>query len=325
MSKNPIVLCFDTETTGKPPNNERFFNENKGAKAEEWPRVIQLAFILYDTEKTKQLGFYDKLVKLPDGQQVPPDSTAVHGITDTDLEEKGIPIRTAIKMFINFFNKADFVVGHNVQYDINVICAELTLLIRNPETSTQDKADMRSVIQKLMWDKSKRYCTLHNSRSVCKLPKHVYEMDKLLLDETGREVVDYSLDQYGNRKMRNPRLETAHQVMFHQKSNGQLHNALVDVAVCLRIFMKLFKGVDLCDTSNKVTNKFICDTISPSDLKPSEIPRRIGDPAIHPDLIREMNSIPLKTTRSTSRSRKTTSLSFKKKSTRKSSRKTKSL
>ena len=325
MSKNSIVLCFDTETTGKPPNNERFFNENKGAKAEEWPRVIQLAFILYDTEKKKQLGFYDKLIKLPHGQQVPPDSTAVHGITDTDLEEKGIPIRTAIKMFIQFFNKADFVVGHNVQYDINVICAEITLLIRNPDTTQQDKAEMRNVMQKLMWDKSKRYCTLHNSRSVCQLPKYIYEMDQLLKDETGREVIDYSLDQYGNRKMRNPRLETAHQVMFHQKSNGQLHNALVDVAVCLRIFMKLFKGVDLCDTSNNANNKFICDTISPSDLKPSEIPRRIGDPAIHPDLIREMNSIPLKTTRSTSRSRKTRSLSFKKKSTRKSSRKTKSV
>jgi len=325
MSKNPIVLCFDTETTGKPPNNERFFNENKGAKAEEWPRVIQLAFILYDTEKKKQLGFYDKLVRLPGGQQVPPDSTAVHGITDSDLEEKGIPIQTAVKMFIKFFNKADFVVGHNVQYDINVMCAEITLLIRNPETTAQDKAEMRNVIQKLMWDKSKRYCTLHNSRSVCQLPKYVYELDKLLLDETGHEVIDYSLDLYGKRKMRNPRLETAHQVMFHQKSNGQLHNALVDVAVCLRIFMKLFKGVDLCDSDNKNNNKFICDTINPSNLKPSEVPRRIGEPPIHPDLIKEMNEIPLRLSKSTIRSRKTRSLSFKKKSTRRNSRKTKSL
>lgn len=297
ISKGPIILCFDTETTGKPPNNERYFNENRGAKAEEWPRVIQLAFILYDTEKKKQLAFYDKLIKLPAGQIVPPDSTAVHGISDKDLEEKGISIRNAIKMFIYFFNRADFVVGHNVQYDINVMCAELTLLMRDPEIPSADKTAMKDVIEKLMWDKSKRYCTLQHSRTVCQLPKYVYEMDQLLRDESGHEVIDYSLDQYGKRKMRNPRLETAHQVMFHQKSNGQLHNALVDVAVCLRIFMKLYKEVDLCDSKNKGSNKFICDTINPSDLKPSEVPRRIGDPAIHPDLIREMNAIPFKPTK----------------------------
>jgi len=322
LSKSPIILCFDTETTGKPPNNERYFNENRGAKAEEWPRVIQLAFILYDTEKKKQLAFYDKLIKLPVGQIVPPDSTAVHGISDADLEKKGINIRTAIKMFIQFFNKADFVVGHNVQYDINVMCAELTLLIRHPETTQEDKKSLRDVIQKLMWDKSKRYCTLQHSKTVCQLPKYVYEMDQLLKDETGKEVIDYSLDQYGKRKIRNPRLETAHQVMFHQKSNGQLHNALVDVAVCLRIFMKLYKGVDICDGQNKVSNKFICDTINPSDLKPSEVPRRIGEPAIHPDLIREMKEIKIRSVRrsqsdrsKSSKSRRTKSLSSSKRRT----------
>lgn len=316
-SQGPMILCFDTETTGKPPNNERFFNENRGAKAEEWPRVIQLAFILYDTERKKQLAFYDKLIKLPAGQIVPPDSTAVHGISDKDLDEKGISIRTAVRMFIHFFNKADFVVGHNVQYDINVMCAEMTLLTRDPEISLDDKKALREVMQKLMWDKSKRYCTLQQSKKVCQLPKYVYEMDQLLRDETGKEVIDYSLDQYGKRKIRNPRLETAHQVMFHQKSNGQLHNALVDVAVCLRIFMKLYKGVDLCDSQNKDSNKFICDTINPSDLKPSEVPRRIGEPAIHPDLIREMNEIEFKSVRR--------SQSARSKSTSRKSKRTKSL
>jgi len=320
LSKGPIILCFDTETTGIPPNNERYFNEKKGAKAEEWPRVIQLAFILYDTEKEKQIAFYDKLIKLPAGQTVPPDSTAVHGISDADLDKKGISIRTAVRMFIHFFNKADFVVGHNVQYDINVMCAEMTLLTRDPEISLDDKKALREVMQKLMWDKSKRYCTLQHSRTVCKLPKYVYEMDQLLKDETGREVIDYSLDQYGRRKMRNPRLETAHQVMFQQKSNGQLHNALVDVAVCLRIFMKLYKGKDVCDSVHRPSNKFICDTINPSDLKPRDVPRRIGDPSIHPDLIREMNEIQFKSTRSrsvSSKSRKTRSLSLSRRSPRK--------
>jgi len=312
----PLILCFDTETTGKPPNNERYFNESKGAKAEEWPRVIQLAFVLYDTEKQKQLAFYDKLIKLPDGQTVPPDSTEIHGISDDDLEQNGITMRTALTMFMNFYNKADFVVGHNIQYDINVICAELTLLIRHPDTSAQDKTIMKETINKLLWDKAKRYCTLQNSRKVCNLPKYIYEMDEVLRDETGREVIDYSFDAYGRRKIRNPRLETAHQVMFGQKSNGQLHNALVDVAVCLRIFMKLYKGIDICNSDFKASNEFICKTINPSDLIPSEIPRRVGEPAIHPDILRQINAISFKLTgtRTRTRSRKTRSLSLKRKS-----------
>jgi hypothetical protein len=325
-STSPIILCFDTETTGKPPDGERYFNESKGVKAEKWPRIIQLAFILYDTGKMKQLAFYDKLVKLKHGELVPPDSTTVHGITDKDLEEKGIPIRSAMKMFIKFFEKADFVVGHNVQFDINVVCAELTLLLRDPETTESEKRSIREIIQKLLWDKSKRYCTLNNSRKLCNLPKYVYDMNGVVKDETGHEVIDYTLDLYGKRKIRNPRLETAHQVMFHQKSNGQLHNALVDVAVCLRIFLKLHSNIDVCDAEHLSENKFICDTIHPSDLKPSEVPRRIGEPAIHPEVIQEMNSISFRrsyrSSKSSRKSRKVKSLSLRRKTNK--SKKTRS-
>jgi DNA polymerase III epsilon subunit-like protein len=259
---------------------------------------------------------------------VPPDSTAVHGITDNDLEQRGIPIRTAMKMFIKFFEKADFVVGHNVQFDINVICAELTLLLRDAETSESEKRSIREIIQKLLWDKSKRYCTLNNSRKLCNLPKYVYDINGVVKDETGHEVIDYTLDQYGKRKIRNPRLETAHQVMFHQKSNGQLHNALVDVAVCLRIFLKLHSNVDVCNIDYRSENKFICDTINPSDLKPSEVPRRIGEPAIHPDVIQEMNSVSFRKTSRATKSNKTQkarSLSLLKKSSKRLSKKTSSI
>jgi DNA polymerase III epsilon subunit-like protein len=329
VASSHVVLCFDTETTGKPPNNERYFNEKNGAKAESWPRIIQLAFILYDTGKMKQLAFYDKLVKLKPDELVPPDSTAVHGITDKDLEEKGISIRSVMKAFIQFFDKADFVVGHNVQFDINVVCAELTLLIRDPETSDVDKRKMREIIQKLLWDKTKRYCTLNSSRKICNLPKYVYDINGVVKDETGIEVIDYTLDNYGKRKIRNPRLETAHQVLFQQKSNGQLHNALVDVAVCLRIFLKLYKSVDVCDSEHLSANKFICDTINPSDLKPSEVPRRIGEPTIHRDVIQEMNAISFRRdsryTKSSRKNRKVRSLSLRRTSTKKSNKKTRSL
>jgi hypothetical protein len=94
---------------------------------------------------------------------------------------------------------------------------------------------------------------------------------QLLRDETGREVIDYSLDQYGRRKMRNPKLETAHQVMFQQKSNGQLHNALVDISVTLRVYLKLTLDIDICNTYDRTIKKQetvsnhneICNIINP--------------------------------------------------------------
>jgi DNA polymerase III epsilon subunit-like protein len=153
-------------------------------------------------------------------------------------------------------------------------------------------------------------------------------MNGVVKDETGHEVIDYNLDFYGKRKIRNPRVETAHQVMFHQKSNGQLHNALVDVAVCLRIFLKLHSNIDVCDSEHLSENKFICETINPSDLKPSEIPRRIGEPAIHPEVIKEMNAISFRqnsrSSKSSRKSRKVKSLSLRKRST-KSNKKTRSV
>jgi DNA polymerase III epsilon subunit-like protein len=331
MSRKPIVLCFDTETTGKPPpsknprfQSESFFND-KVTPAEEWPRVIQLAFILYDTEQMKQIDFYDKLIKLKPGEKIPPDSTKVHGITDEHLEKEGISVRSAMKTFIEFYDKADFVVGHNVQFDINVVSAELTLLLRDPQTNGTDKKKIREILQKLLWDKEKKYCTLQNSRSVCKLPKYIYDTNGVVKDDTGHELIDYTLDYKGQRKIRNPRLETAHQVLFQQKPNGKLHDALVDVAVCLRIFLKLYIGIDVCDSEYKSKNEFICDTINPSDLKPSEIPRRIGEPVIHPDIIKEMNSIKLGKTSSLRRTKKTRSLSLKRESKSKSHKKTRSL
>jgi DNA polymerase III epsilon subunit-like protein len=325
----PIVLCFDTETTGKPPPSsnpnfqyEGFFND-KNVKAEVWPRIVQLSFIVYDTGKLQQLDSYDQLIKMKSGVFIPPESTKVHGITDADALEKGIPIKTAMKSFAEYYNRSDFVVGHNVQFDINVVCAELTLLLRDPETTADEKSMFQRLLKSMLYEKTKKFCTMQNAKMVCALPKNVYDVNGVVKDITGQEVIDYTLDGKGQRKARNPSLENAHKILFKQKPNGQLHNALVDVAVCLRVFIKIFMDVDLCATNNVSKNKYICDLINPSDLKDEELPRRIGDAPIHPNIIKSMNKIEFKkygTQRTASRSkstkRSTRSLSVKKPSRR---------
>jgi hypothetical protein len=57
-----------------------------------------------------------------------------------------------------------------------------------------------------------------------------------------------------------------------------LHNSLVDVAVSLRIYMELDKGVDICKPENRTdSNEAICALIAPSHIQKSEMPRTIAD------------------------------------------------
>ena len=39
---------------------------------------------------------------------------------------------------------------------------------------------------------------------------------------------------------------TRKELLFNEKVNGQLHNALVDIAVTLRVYMKLIHDIDIC-------------------------------------------------------------------------------
>jgi DNA polymerase III epsilon subunit-like protein len=293
----PIILCFDTETTGKPPpssdprfKTEGFFND-KRTPAERWPRIVQLSFIVYDTDKLTMVEHYDQIVKMKPGVKIPLASTKVHGITDK-MSERGIDIKNAMLDFMKACNKSSMIVGHNVQFDINVVCAELTLLIRNPSISFQEKKEFTALLKSMLYKENEKpkFCTMKNAKEVCNLPRHKYDplTDKVMIDERGYFVIDETLDSKGKRQTRNPNLETTHKILFQQKPNGQLHNALVDVAVCLRVYVKLINNVDICDETHRASNKFIFNLIKPSRIQSNQLPARIND---EPEVfkIRRMN------------------------------------
>jgi len=282
----PIILCFDTETTGKPPastdprfKTEGFFND-KRVPAELWPRIVQLSFIQYDTDRMAVVKHYDQIIKMKPGVKIPLPSTKVHGITDK-MSEKGIDIHRAISDFMKACNESSLVVGHNVQFDINVVCAELALLNRDPSVSAQEKKEFTVLFKSFMYKENEKpkFCTMKNAKEPCQLPRHKYnpDTDEIMTDKRGYFVIDEHLDRHGKRQTRNPNLENAHKILFHEKPNGQLHNALVDVAVCLRVYVKLYNDVDICDASHRGANKFVYDLIKPSRILSNQLPARIGD------------------------------------------------
>jgi DNA polymerase III epsilon subunit-like protein len=288
----PIVLAYDTETTGKPPQlpgqkfAEGFFNDKK-VRAELWPRIVQLSFILYDTDRMETLQMYDSIIRLrPEQYPIPPESSAIHGISTEKSQAEGIPILQALLDFMAAYQQADFVVGHNIQYDINVVLAEIALVNRRKDREEQSmltrvaKNLLQEFKDKMGYDpKSQfKFCTLQKSKVRCDLPRLVYGDQGVVMDEDGNPMVDYTLDKTGKRQLRGPRLEDAHKLLFHQKANGTLHNSLVDVAVSLRIYMELDKGVDICKPNNRTdSNEAICALIAPSHIEKSEMPKTIAD------------------------------------------------
>ena len=296
----PIILCFDTETTDKPPDPKNPFEkqifDDKEIPAENWPRILQLGFVLYDTGKQEIVKKYDHIVKLKQKGLIVPAAEKVHGISEEKSQSEGLPIKKVMMDFIHSFNQAKFVVGHNVQFDINVVLAELTLLLREENESEKlDEEEMEIVkeVMKRLLHPHNNYCTMQHAKPECKLPKLTYSKEgELVIDLiTKKEVIDEKLDFKGQRKMRSPKLEVAHEILFQQKQNGKAHDAFVDVAICLRIFMKLYMDIDICDENNRSKNQLIYDTLKPTDLTPSQLPRRIGDKPVHPNVINRMNAI----------------------------------
>lgn len=148
-------LVFDTETTGLPKKFKAPLSD-----FDNWPRMIQLAWQCHDLEG--KLLFAKNHVITPDGFTIPEDVIAVHGISNEIAEEKGVPLKQALEDFVADMKKAKFIIGHNVEFDINIVGAELLrcemeeVITRAPSLCTKNE--------------STDYCGLRNKNGGIKPP-----------------------------------------------------------------------------------------------------------------------------------------------------------
>ena len=112
-----MYLIFDTETTGLPKRWDAPLSDS-----ENWPRCIQIAWQIHDA-KGEVIAHEDYLIR-PDGFTIPFDSEQVHGISTALAEEQGIPLEEVLEKFHTALNQVDYVVGHNVSFDRNIMGAE---------------------------------------------------------------------------------------------------------------------------------------------------------------------------------------------------------
>jgi len=112
-----MFLIYDTETTGLPRNFEAPVTD-----LENWPRVVQLAWQLHDSDG-KLLEAKDYIIK-PENFTIPYNAAKVHGITTEVAQKLGEDLQAVLLQFAAALQKANVLVGHNIDFDLHIIGAE---------------------------------------------------------------------------------------------------------------------------------------------------------------------------------------------------------
>ncbi|NVJ86983.1 MAG: DNA polymerase III subunit alpha [Algoriphagus sp.] len=112
-----MYIIFDTETTGLP----RDYNAPM-SDLDNWPRLVQLAWQLHDA-KGKLLSNHNYIIK-PEGFTIPYNAEKVHGISTKRALAEGHILQEVLEIFEKDVNEAKYLVGHNIEFDINVVGSE---------------------------------------------------------------------------------------------------------------------------------------------------------------------------------------------------------
>jgi DNA polymerase III epsilon subunit-like protein len=259
-----VKICvFDTETTDLPPIldgkdwNARNANDMKlldyddlvksssvwGQILPSWPSIIQLSYIVYDTEEPNKSKIFNKYIDIPPDIIIAESSLSIHHIDREKISQqtakKKALIRDAVMEFIEDIMNPDVVavVGHNVQFDRKMIIAELLRL-----KSGLNNTNIQEKLQFLM-NKNNFTCSMEVTAPICNIQIAVNYKDK----KTGEDKVFY--------KMKSPKLIESYQYYFGYSPDGDaLHDALIDVILCLRVFMKYKYNQDICGKNEIITD-----------------------------------------------------------------------
>ena len=126
-----MYLVFDTETTGLPQNWNAPLSDS-----ENWPRCVQIAWQLH-APNGRMISHNDFIITA-DGFDIPFESEKVHGISTALAKRDGTKIKTVVESFLAVVDQADFLVGHNLKFDLNIMGAELLRL--GKENTLAEKA-----------------------------------------------------------------------------------------------------------------------------------------------------------------------------------------
>jgi hypothetical protein len=249
------IMVLDTETSGftnYPKEVKDFF---KTLSKDEYkaiidnseflqyrPNILQLSYIIYDLSNPESSKIYDKYIFITkeEGNKISKAASNVHGITYENLIKKNqkylSTIEDSMDELLEDMKVCDKIIGHNIAFDRERIIDEIKRI--QSSTIFGFHYDYYKAFLENLSVKDSFYCTMIQTKEFCGIP-----------------------GKRGNA-FKNPKLSEAYRIMFGYEPNEKaLHNALIDIILCLRIYMKHVYNRDICG-ENDIITKYIID-ISP--------------------------------------------------------------
>ena len=176
-------------------------------KTDKWPHIVQLSWVIYNDETKQVEEEKDDIISLGTHIPISPESTAIHGITSEVSRARGVPIEVALFDFKRAANRCGKLVAHNLEFDKNMLLVEFY------------RARMFHVVFP-----PTEYCTMKKGTPICKIEK--------VWDD-------------GSTSLKYPKLVELYHVLYGSDvpSPEGLHNAKVDVEVCLKCYVKMTASV----------------------------------------------------------------------------------
>lgn len=200
------ILFLDTETTGLPEGkNISLYHTQK------WPYVIQLSYIIFDTEMNEVVHTFDSVIKLDDSVDISEKSISMHGITRERSQEEGVNMSDVLIELNENLKETDLIVGHNISFDKQI------MIVENIRHNTFS-----------LFPKKRTFCTMKEYKYFCDIKKERSD---------------------GTTYAKYPTLCELYMKLFDSEPNN-LHNSYVDVLVCARCYLQKECGNDVLNTSN---------------------------------------------------------------------------
>jgi DNA polymerase III epsilon subunit-like protein len=140
-----MLLFIDTETTGLP--------KSVSNDIEKWPRIVQLAWSLYDTDGNRES--LNSFIIYPTDFVIPQDAASIHGITTERAKKEGISLHKVLPHFNSDVERAATIIAHNLDFDLPSVNTEFL------------RCKLKTNLLK-----KQRFCTMKTSKIVncCKIP-----------------------------------------------------------------------------------------------------------------------------------------------------------
>ena len=198
-----LAIFYDTETTGLPLWGKPSSDINQ-------PHLVQLAAHLVDVDNRDIIQSIDLIVR-PDGWDILPEASAIHGISQEMAMDVGIREDLVIDMFLDLQSGRPRI-AHNQPFDARIIRIGIK---RYFDDAVAEK-----------WKAGEYECTMKMATPIVKCPP----TERMIAKNMG-----------GYKKAS---MQESYEHFFGEKFDGA-HSAIADVNACMAVYFAIKDGEKL--------------------------------------------------------------------------------